>query len=424
MRQTGRDLLTTGVSTDTQRDLVLGVLVISLGLGVVLTGVPSFIIPATGASAEYTATEEPFGQTEIDADSILMAASVDSTGDADWRVVYRLQLDDSDSVTGFEELQADIENDTAAYLDPFEERIQRTVQSARNTTDREMVADGFTMRTERDSQPDAEFGLVIFEFEWRGFALVEDDGATIRAGDAVDRLFLEDGTNFRVRWPDEYQLQSHTPTTESVSEGRVTWNGPIDFDSGEPRVVLTTGETTTSPTTTDGDDGTATQGGDGTATQDGDRTQTPEESGPDESESDGGPSMLLFGLAVIVVLVAAAVAVAMFRRRETPDGETTEPAKEQEADSGDEATGPPPELLSNEERVLQLLEQEGGRVKQKTVAEQLDWTAAKTSQVVGDLRDEDKVEAFRLGRENVLTLPDVDLEDSTESSEESDEDGQ
>jgi hypothetical protein len=28
-------------------------------------------------------------------------------------------------------------------------------------------------------------------------------------------------------------------------------------------------------------------------------------------------------------------------------------------------------------------------MKQKQVAEQLDWTAAKTSQVVGDLRDED-----------------------------------
>jgi len=51
-------------------------------------------------------------------------------------------------------------------------------------------------------------------------------------------------------------------------------------------------------------------------------------------------------------------------------------------------------------------------MKQKEVADRLDWTAAKTSQVVSDLRDDGKVEAFRLGRENVLTLPDVDLEDN------------
>jgi hypothetical protein len=60
-----------------------------------------------------------------------------------------------------------------------------------------------------------------------------------------------------------------------------------------------------------------------------------------------------------------------------------------------------------------LLQQNGGRMKQKQVAEQLDWTAAKTSQVVSDLRDDDKVDSFRLGRENVLTLPEVDIESGT-----------
>jgi uncharacterized membrane protein len=69
---------------------------------------------------------------------------------------------------------------------------------------------------------------------------------------------------------------------------------------------------------------------------------------------------------------------------------------------------PPEELLSNEERVLKLLDEEGGRVKQQAVAQRLDWTDAKTSQVVSDLRESDEVEVFRLGRENVLTLPDED----------------
>ena len=69
-------------------------------------------------------------------------------------------------------------------------------------------------------------------------------------------------------------------------------------------------------------------------------------------------------------------------------------------------TETPPELLSNEERVLQLLEQRGGRIKQQDVVSELDWTEAKTSQVVGDLREDDEIEVFRIGRENVLSLPD------------------
>jgi uncharacterized membrane protein len=70
-------------------------------------------------------------------------------------------------------------------------------------------------------------------------------------------------------------------------------------------------------------------------------------------------------------------------------------------------------LLSNEERVLRLLEENGGRMKQQEVAGELDWTAAKTSQVVGDLRDEDELGSFRLGWENVLTLPDVEIDGSS-----------
>jgi uncharacterized membrane protein len=64
-----------------------------------------------------------------------------------------------------------------------------------------------------------------------------------------------------------------------------------------------------------------------------------------------------------------------------------------------------PELLSNEERVLRLIEREGGRMKQQAVAERLGWTDAKTSQVTTKLREEGSLEGFRLGRENVLSLP-------------------
>lgn len=424
MRHAGGDSQTAVVSTNALRNLAVGGVLASLLLGLLLGAGLSPVVSAARDSPQTDTPDGPFGQTNIDADSILMEATVDSNGDADWRVVYRLQLEDSESITGFEQLQADIENDTASYLDPFEERIQRTVQSARNATEREMSADRFSVRTERDSQPDAEFGLVVFEFEWDGFALIEDDGATIRAGDAIDRLFLEDGTNLRLRWPEEYRLQSQTPPTETRSEQRITWNGPLDFDRGEPRVVLTTEKTTPTDTggegtTTPGDNGTTTADGETTRTQGTDATQSPGGSGPDES--DGDSSILLFGLIAVALVVAAAITVAVLRERETAAEESSGTT---EAESEDKTGGPPPELLSNEERVLQLLEQEGGRTKQQNVAEQLDWTAAKTSQVVGDLRDEDQVEAFRLGRENVLTLPDVDLEDTTSSGTETDDDGE
>jgi hypothetical protein len=49
-------------------------------------------------------------------------------------------------------------------------------------------------------------------------------------------------------------------------------------------------------------------------------------------------------------------------------------------------------------------------MKQQDVVAELGWTEAKTSQVVGGLRDEGDLDSFRLGRENVLTLPESDDE--------------
>jgi uncharacterized membrane protein len=54
---------------------------------------------------------------------------------------------------------------------------------------------------------------------------------------------------------------------------------------------------------------------------------------------------------------------------------------------------------------MRLVRDRGGRMKQQEVVSELDWSAARTSQVVSGLREDGALETFRLGRENVLKLP-------------------
>ncbi len=56
-------------------------------------------------------------------------------------------------------------------------------------------------------------------------------------------------------------------------------------------------------------------------------------------------------------------------------------------------------------------------MKQQAVVEELGWTDAKTSKVVSGLREDGRLESFRLGRENVLSLPEADDEHPEGSSE-------
>lgn len=325
----------------------------------------------------------PVGQAGIDADTTTLAAAVGPDGDADWRVTYRVELDDENATAAFESLRRDIEANRSQYLSTFRERIEATAASAESATDRGMSVGNFSVAVETRAQPDTTFGVVTYRFRWNGFAAT--DGDRVVVGDTLDGLILDSGTVLRVTWPDGYGVTDITPDSAERADGAVVWRGPADFEAGEPRVTVERGVTTTPAETV------SPGGGDG---------------------ADGGLGWLPPTVALLLVAVVAGAVLLARRGEDGPaDGAGGSDTGGSGAGPGGEASGAPPEaLLSNEERVLRLLEENGGRMKQQAVAEELGWTAAKTSQVVGTLRDDGKLDSFRLGRENVLTLPDVEID--------------
>jgi len=86
--------------------------------------------------------------------------------------------------------------------------MDETVGAASNATGREMSADGFTVTTERQSLA-REYGVVRYTFRWDGFAAV--DGDELCAGDAVEGIYLDDGTRLLLEWPDGYERTSVAP---------------------------------------------------------------------------------------------------------------------------------------------------------------------------------------------------------------------
>ncbi|WP_123623996.1 hypothetical protein [Halorubrum sp. CSM-61] len=343
-----------------------------------------------------------FAQMDVDPDDVLIEVSVEPDGDAVWETQYRVRLANDDEEQAFEDLRADVESDPDAYTGRFGERMRATAAVAENATGREMNVTNVSVTAERRELPQS-YGVITYRFEWSNFAAVEDDRLVV--GDAIDALFLDEASSLIVSWEDGYRLGDASPSPTETRESAVVWRGPADFTEGQPRVTI------------------------------------------EPEGRSAGPI-----LAVAVGLLVAFVAAVGYRRRpwgssrsgqssggpvatgsgesaadagdtdDGPDGpgEESESGEDEtggDADGGDDAhddggseSAPPidADLLSNEEQVLRLVEANGGRVKQKRVAEELDWTAAKTSQVVTGLRDEGDLDGFRLGRENVLSLPDYD----------------
>lgn len=65
-------------------------------------------------------------------------------------------------------------------------------------------------------------------------------------------------------------------------------------------------------------------------------------------------------------------------------------------------------LLSDAERVEHLLDRNGGRMRQTEIVEATGWSDAKVSQLLSSMAEEERIEKLRLGRENLISLPEED----------------
>jgi hypothetical protein len=401
------------------------------GPSVASTDVPSATptADAAGASTAPSAVasrqpESPFGlPQEFDPDTVALGAELAADGDAEWEFTYRMQLATDNETEAFKELRDDISANTSEYLDQFRGRITNTVDAAENATEREMAVANVSVSTRFNSLNEDSLGRVTYSFEWRGFATA--DGDRVTAGDALEGFYLDNQTSLTVSWPSGYALESVDPVGTEPRERAVSWSGPLDFGPDQPRVQIAPAAepTTTSPTETT-------------------TTEAPGGSGNGAGGDGGGGNADTTTLvvpaavgAIVAVLVLGAGGWLYLRRRGTDGsldgfddgsgasgdggapgaragdapaaGSAAAGADGGESPAGDD-DGPPSELLSNEERVEQFLESQGGRAKQQAVVETLDWTEAKTSQVVNEMQDAGDIEKFRIGRENVLKLPDAE----------------
>jgi len=414
---------------------------------------------ATGATPTMTPTSTSDATSlaqAVDTDRTRIRIGLQPTSDGRWTVEFWTRLEDDADEEAFAELEADVENDPANYTSGFRDRMSGSVDSASAATGREMAMENVTVSTRTEGVP-SSYGVLAYEFTWTNFAAV--DGDRLRAGAAIDAFLLETNTRLTIAWPAAYRATSIEPAPDDRTDTAAVWRGDeTDFIAGEPRVVVTSappaddsilpvlgaivavlallfvlawlvhsgrlrrpavlgGGAAGSPSDGAGEGATASDGTaagspaasrtdrsagagadagesgtndpDSTSPPDGTAAGSPSDGATDDSTSDGAPA--------------------------DSAGDDTAPgdgsADDAAGSTEDVATGGsateelPAELLSNEEQVLRLLEAEGGRMKQQQVVSSLEWTDAKTSQVVTSMREDDQIEVFRIGRENVLALP-------------------
>jgi len=354
---------------------------------------------------------------------------LDADGDAHWQIVERIPLNDSTEEAAFADLAesfeaGDVDLERTAAVEAAADAVDARIDRQMGLTDPDRTSD-------ITGQGDNRTGTLTVSFTWRQFARTDTDDARLY----VDDVFDIDGTPWLSTLTADQRLVVVPPegygvldAAVSPRDGELVWTGPTALDSETLSVTLLGDQT--------GDD-------------------TPPDDTPPDDSTDGGfdlTGLVLVG--VVVAVLAAAVAVVGRNRDRLGDllDRDPEPAEtgDSATDGGNAASTPdsvssggvdaePPaetgpaattvttteadtaaggidgDLLSDEERVERLLERNGGRMRQANIVDETGWSNAKVSQLLSSMEEEDRIDKLRIGRENLISFPDVEVTDLDDS---------
>lgn len=335
-------------------------------------------VPAVGGP-DATQLDAPTNTT------IVVTLYGNTSADVTVRTTYLLESDeDRAAFSEYVDAYRAGEIDDGPRADPFVAAAER----AAATTGREMRVDNVT----RTGEVDGAMGSVAVSFRWTSF-LTSVTNDTLRLDEALrtgsnetwlGSLAADQTLVFRT--PPGYSIVDSDGPSFEIRNNAIRLVGPREFDE---RLVVTYRQT--GPTTPD----------------------------PPEQQVPWG---VLGGGAVALALAVAAA----YARRDRGGGAVTSggPNDENGGDGADTAepeaaatqaetaaapgedAGVDPDLLSDDERVERLLERNDGRMKQAAIVDETGWSDAKVSQLLSSMADEGRVEKLRLGRENLISLPD------------------
>ena len=275
--------------------------------------------------------------------SITYTITLKEDGTADWHVEYRTLLAADEDVRAIDSYTKNV---SFTYLPQFQDLMQRSAAQAAAATSRPMEITDFAGDTVIQTTPTGRYGVVYYSFSWKNFAKT---GTNLAIGDAfAGGMYLAKDNTLVIRYPSGYTVRVAEPVPDQVRDGLI-WYGQRSFGAGEPRLVV---------------------------------------------EKPGFPWLpVLIGGVLILIVIAGLYGVMVKRRPSEPDEPEVAAVPLSEAD-----------LISLEDRIIQLLKTSGGEQYQSEIVKNLGLPKSTVSATLNDLHKRGIIQKVKRGRENLIRL--------------------
>ncbi|MCW4019557.1 MAG: MarR family transcriptional regulator [Candidatus Bathyarchaeota archaeon] len=250
---------------------------------------------------------------------------------------------------------------TVSTWKEFQQKIAELIDSAANTTQREMSLDPDSLQM--NTVWGTSSHTTQYNFIWLNFSIVQDE--QILFGDVfhVDTFFSKlygDG-ELEVTYPSAYSVQSASPQPNGDEDTPHTldWLGTQFFVNGNPNIVLASAEA--SPT-------------------------------PDPKENSRRIN-IPFSVAISIAVVASLGTLYFTKLRKH------KPTKQNQSTTSPLFAGE-----TEEEKILKVLQASGGSAYQSDITQKCRFSKAKTSQLLTALEKKGIVTRYKKGRDKIVTL--------------------
>ncbi len=274
-----------------------------------------------------------------------------------YTIEYWIQLQsDRSAIWLIKQGGLNIQISTSTLVD-FQAKVNSLIDSVSNHTGRDMAAEDFRIAADIAGS----YTMVKYGFRWENFSesgrprIVLSD--VFQSEDFFERLF-GDGRVI-LSYPVPYIVESVTPTPYQQNESSKTieWIGTVDFTQGEYRLELR-----------------------------------------EEPTTDGLEGLLRENVFFIVSIVAMVAGVSVLYLVRRGKGEAKKRTTPEDADLL--------EVVNDEDRIIRLLQASDGRVLQSSIVKNLNFSKAKTSQLLASLEKKGKIRRYKRGREKIVVFND------------------